>query len=73
MLVKSIKYILATIFFFLSLNLSFSSDLIIPKIKPSQQKADLLKKLSNDIIIPIRKPNNEINVKKIEKIIKKKK
>jgi len=72
MLVKSIKYILATIFFFLSLNLSFSSDLIIPKIKPSQQKADLLKKLSNDIIIPIRKPNNEINVKKIEKIIKKK-
>ena len=42
MLLKSLKFILSTIFFFLSLNLSFSSDLIIPKIKPSQQKADLL-------------------------------
>ena len=72
MLLKSLKYILATIFFFLSLNLAFSDDLILPKIKPTQQKGDLFNNLSNNFIIPKLKPNNEINVKKIEKITKKK-
>ena len=54
------------------MNFAVSSDLIIPKVKPAQQKGDLLNDLSNNIIIPKQKPNNEINVKKIEKIIKKK-
>ena len=72
MLLKSFKYILATIFFFLGMNFAVSSDLIIPKVKPAQQKGDLLNDLSNNIIIPKQKPNNEINVEKIEKIIKKK-
>ncbi len=31
MLLKSLKYILATIFFFLSVVLAFSDDLIVPK------------------------------------------
>jgi len=70
MLLKSLKYILATIIFFLSFNLAFSTDLIIPKIKPSKQKDALLKNLSSNIIIPKQKPNNEINIKKIKKIIK---
>ena len=49
MLLKSLKYILATIIFFLSFNLAFSTDLIIPKIKPSKQKDALLKNLSSNI------------------------
>ena len=72
MLLKSFKYILSTIFFFLGMNFAISSDLIIPKVKPVKQKGDLLNNLSNNIIIPKQKPNNEINVEKIEKIIKKK-
>ena len=72
MLLKSLKYILATIIFFLSFNLAFSTDLIIPKIKPSKQKDTLLKNLSSNIIIPKQKPNNQINVEKLEKNIKKK-
>ena len=72
MQLKSLKYILATIIFFLSFNLAFSTDLIIPKIKPSKQKDALLKNLSSNIIIPKQKPNNQINIKKLEKIIKKK-
>ena len=52
MQLKSLKYILATIIFFLSFNLAFSTDLIIPKIKPSKQKDALLKNLSSNIIIP---------------------
>ena len=72
MLHKSLKYILATIIFFLSFNLAFSTDLIIPKIKPSKQKDALLKNLSSNIIIPKQKPNNQINIEKLEKIIKKK-
>ncbi len=72
MLLKSLKYILATIIFFLSFNLAISTDLIIPKIKPSKQKDALLKNLSSNIIIPKQKPNNQINIEKLEKIIKKK-
>ena len=72
MLLKSLKYILSTIIFFLSFNLAFSTDLIIPKIKPSKQKDALLKNLSSNIIIPKQKPNNQINIEKLEKIIKKK-
>ena len=72
MLLKSLKYILATIIFFLCFNLAFSTDLIIPKIKPSKQKDALLKNLSSNIIIPKQKPNNQINIEKLEKIIKKK-
>ena len=73
MLLKSLKYILSTIFFFLSLNLAFSSELIIPKIKPTQQQDDLKRILSSGIIFPKPKPNNkELTIKKIEKIIKKK-
>ena len=72
MQLKSLKYILATIIFFLSFNLAFSTDLIIPKIKPSKQKDALLKNLSSNIIIPKQKPNNQINIEKLEKIIKKK-
>ena len=72
MLLKSLKYILATIIFFLSFNLAFSTDLIIPKIKPSKQKDALLKNLLSNIIIPKQKPNNQINIEKLEKIIKKK-
>ena len=73
MLLKSLKYILSTIFFFLSLNLAFSSELIIPKIKPTQKQDDLKRILSSGIIFPKPKPNNkELTIKKIEKIIKKK-
>ena len=59
MLLKSIKYILATIFFLLSFVLAFSSDLIIPKIKPSLQSDDIVKKISSNFIIPQEKPINK--------------
>ena len=70
MLLKSLKYILATIFFLLSFVLAFSFDLIIPKKKPSLQSNDIVKKISTNFIIPQEKPNNKkINIKKDEKII----
>jgi len=73
MLLKSLKYILATIFFFLSFVLAFSEDSIIPKKKPSLLSGEINKKISINIIIPKEKPNNkkEVILKKEEKIIKK--
>ena len=56
MLLKSIKYILATIFFLFSFVLAFSADLIIPKKKPSLQSGDIVKKISSNFIIPQEKP-----------------
>jgi len=64
MLLKSLKYILATIFFLLSFVLAFSADLIIPKKKPNLLSDDVVKKISSNFIIPQEKP---INKKKINK------
>ena len=61
MLLKSLKYILATIFFLLSFVLAFSADLIIPKKKPSLQSSDIVKKISNNFIIPQEKPIDKKN------------
>ena len=73
MLLKSLKYNLATIFFFISFNLAFSNDLIIPKTKPLPSQSDLLKNISSNYIIPKEKPSNKKdNTKKIEKKIKQK-
>jgi len=71
MLLKSLKYILAIIFFFLSIVLAFSADLI-PKKKPSLQSDEISDKKFNNLIIPQEKPNNKKKViKKEEKIIEK--
>ena len=71
MLLKSLKYILAIIFFFLSIVLAFSDDLI-PKKKPSLQSDEISDKKFNSLIIPQEKPNNKKKViKKEEKIIEK--
>jgi len=71
MLLKSLKYILAIIFFFLSIVLAFSDDLI-PKKKPSLQSDEISDKKFNNLIIPQEKPNNKKKViKKEEKIIEK--
>ena len=74
MLLKSLKYILATIFFLLSFELAFSSDLIIPKKKPSLQSNDIVKKISTNFIIPQEKPINKkkIIIKNEEKLLEKK-
>jgi len=72
MLLKSLKYILATIFFFLSFVLAFSDDLIVPKKKPSLLSNELVNKTSGNFIIPQEKPSNKKRIiKKEEKIIEK--
>jgi soluble lytic murein transglycosylase len=73
MLLKSLKYILATIFFLLSFVLAFSADLIIPKKKPSLQSDDIVKKISSNFIIPQEKPidKKKITIKDKEKISEK--
>ena len=73
MLLKSLKYILATIFFLFSFVLAFSADLIIPKKKPSLQSGDIVKKISSNFIIPQEKPidKKKIIIKDEEKISEK--
>ena len=58
MLHKSLKYILAIIFFFLSIVLAFSDDLI-PKKKPNLQSDKIANKTIDNLIIPQEKPNNK--------------
>jgi hypothetical protein len=71
MLLKSLKYILAIIFFFLSIVLAFSNDLI-PKKKPNLQSDNIANKKFDNLIIPQEKPNNKKKIiKKEEKIIEK--
>ena len=71
MLLKSLKYILAIIFFFLSIVLAFSNDLI-PKKKPNLQSDNIANKTFDNLIIPQEKPNNKKKIiKKEEKIIEK--
>ena len=70
MQLKSLKYTLATIFFFLSMNLAYSSDLILPKIKPILQQDDLLRNLSSNIIIPKQKPNKSLTNYPIRGVIR---
>ena len=74
MLLKSLKYILTSIFFLLSFGLAFSDDLIIPKKKPNLLSGDKVKKISSNFILPKEKPSNKKKtiIKKEEKIIKKK-
>ena len=59
MLLKSLKYILATIFFFLSFVLALSNDLIIPKKKPNLLSDNIVNKKYGNFIIPQQKPNNK--------------
>ena len=59
MLLRSLIYILATIFFLSSFVIAFSADLIIPKKKPSLQSDDIFKKISSNFIIPQEKPTNK--------------
>ena len=73
MLLKSLKYILATLFFLLSFVLAFSADFIIPKKKPILQSDDIVKKIPSNFIIPQEKPINKkkIIIKNKEKISEK--
>ena len=59
MLLKSLKYVLATIVFFLSFVLAFSDELIIPKKKPNVRLDEILKNISINFIIPQEKPKNK--------------
>ena len=71
MLLKSLKYILAIIFFFLSIVLAFSNNLI-PKKKPNLQSDKIANKTIDNLIIPQEKPNNKKKIiKKEEKRITK--
>ncbi len=73
MLLKSLKYTFAIIFFFLGFVLAFSAEQIIPKKKPSLKSGDIVKKISSNFIIPQEKPNNKKKniVSNNEKIITK--
>ena len=72
MLIKSLKYFLATIIILLSTVLALSNDNIVPKKKPNLIEENKLKKLTSNFIFPKEKPGNKkkIIVKKQEKKIK---
>ena len=72
MLLKSLKYILSTIIFFLSIELAYSNDLIIPKKKPAIQSGEVFKKISSSIVIPLQKPDKTKTIEKEKKEIEKK-
>jgi len=59
MLLKSLKYILATIFFLSSFVLAYSDELIKPKKKPSLQSIDIINKTLSNFIIPQKKPGTK--------------
>ena len=73
MLLKIFKYLTTTIFFLSSIQLAFSNEKIVPIKKPSTKDKDNIIKLTDNFIIPQRKPSNEIEniieeiVPKIEK------
>ena len=72
MLLKSLKYILSTIIFFLGIELAYSNDLIIPKKKPAIQSGEVFKKISSSIVIPQQKPDKTKTIEKEKKEIEKK-
>ena len=72
MLLKSLKYILSTIIFFLGIELALSDDLIIPKKKPIIQSSETPIKGSGNLIVPQQKPDKNKANKKEKKIIEKK-
>ena len=59
MLSRLIKYILIIIIYLLSAVLALSDTILVPKKKPSLGYLDKFKKLSENFIIPIEKPNNK--------------
>ena len=73
MLLKSLKYNLATIFLVLGIVSAFSDDFITPKKKPILNLSNILKKIPSNFIIPQEKPiKKEVVIKKVEKIKEKK-
>ncbi len=72
MLLKSLKYFLATIIILLSTVLALSDDNIVPKKKPNLIEENKLKKVTSNFIFPKEKPGSKkkIIVKKQEKKIK---
>ena len=72
MLFKTIKNILTTIFFLVSIQSAFSNDLLIPQKKPKLSDEIINKKITSNIIIPEKKPTKE-KKQKIETEVTKKK
>jgi len=72
MLFKTIKNILTTIFFLVSIQSAFSNDLLIPQKKPKLSDEIINKKITSNIIIPHKKPTKE-KKQKIETEVTKKK
>ena len=68
MLIKSLKYFLATIIILLSTVLALSNDNILPKKKPNLIEENKLKKITSNFIFPKEKPGSKkkIIVKKQE-------
>ena len=63
---KSIKIIITIIFFLASIQLTFSKELILPPSKPDLSNELIKKKITNNFIIPQKKP-----IKEEKKITKK--
>ena len=62
MLLKSLKYFLATIFFLLSTVLALSDIVIVPKKKPNLNEEDMIKNESSNFIFPKQKPGSKKKV-----------
>ena len=59
MLLKSLKYFLATIFFLLSTVFALSDIVIVPKKKPNLNEENKQKNLSSNFIFPKQKPGSK--------------
>ena len=72
MLLKPLKYFLATIIILLSTVLAWSDVNIVPKKKPNLIEENKLKKVTSNFIFPKEKPDSKKNivVKKQEKKMK---
>ena len=66
MLFNSFRYILITIFFLSTIQLSFSNENIIPIKKPSLKDKENIIKVS-DNLIPLKKPSNQKDAKNRKK------
>ena len=70
---KTFKFLITIIFFLVSIQLTFSKELLVPTKKPVLSKELIKKKVSSNYIIPQKKPNQKkesqkdtINEKKIK-------
>ena len=65
MQLKSLKYLLVTVFFLSNIALALSDAVLLPKKKPILDEEDIIKKKALNIIFPKQKPGSKKEVTSI--------